>query len=121
MVIKRVPHNSSTFQKFDFGAYKFQKPVSGIFWNFVWGQKCHIGNTRVPTFYLFVTDGHKKGLHNIPEHFRNLFLGQTNSRSPFLEFHGILLGGKSATLATPGCQYSVYLLQMVIKSAPQHS
>jgi hypothetical protein len=61
MVIKSVPHNSSKFQKFDFWADKFQKPVFGIFWNFVGGQKCHIGNTRVPTFYLFVTDGHKKG------------------------------------------------------------
>jgi hypothetical protein len=43
-----------------FGADKFQKPVSGFFWNFVGGKKCHIGNTRVPTFDLFVTYGHKK-------------------------------------------------------------
>jgi hypothetical protein len=60
MVIKRVPHNLRQLQTFVEGADTLQKPVSGIFRNFVVGQKCRIGNTRVPTFDLFGTDGHKK-------------------------------------------------------------
>jgi hypothetical protein len=94
MVIKRVPQHSRTFQKFVFGADQFQKPVSGISWNFVGGQKCHFGNTRVPIFCLFVTDGHKKCSATFVNIREICFWGRQIPEARFWNFLEICWGAK---------------------------
>jgi hypothetical protein len=94
MVIKRVPHNLRQLQTFVEGADTLQKPVSGIFCNFVGGNKCNIGNTRVPTFYLFVTDGHKKGSTTFQNISEICFWGRPIPEARFWNFMEFCWGAK---------------------------